>query len=54
MSADPINHNLQNVEVIAKPHQDHRGAQSQRLLTFQGGVSVSAINDRLWFDSRLR
>jgi len=53
MSADAINHNLQNVEVIAKSHQDHQGAQRHQLWAFQFGVSISG-NSRLWFDSRLR
>jgi len=30
-SADAINHNLQNVEIIAKAHQDHQGTQSHQL-----------------------
>jgi len=40
-SADAINHNLQNVEIIAKAHQDHQGTQSHQLWHFQGGVAIS-------------
>jgi len=40
--------------VIAKFHQDHKVSKvsnHEPTVTFQGGVSVSSISARLWFDS---